>query len=182
MNRQAICQMRPGNSKRRWRPTQPCYRPMWRWPGSISAWARSPRVKRRKPPSLRSKSRDSGRDWNQGTPVKRQPLTTKCLSWVAGLSIAIVGLPPSYAQSGVFRNTAPGVHYVGTKVCAGCHRDIFESYSKTAMGRSMVKGDDPALRALPVPFTLFDKDAGTYFEISQKEGAYYQSQYAVDRD
>jgi hypothetical protein len=71
---------------------------------------------------------------------------------------------------------------VGTKVCAGCHRDIFESYSKTAMGRSIVKGDDPALRALPVPFTLFDKDAGTYFEISQKEGAYYQSQYAVDRD
>src|ERR1700683_1680101 len=51
------------------------------------------------------------------------------------------------------------------------------------MVRSICRGDDPVLLdRLPVPFTVFDSDAGEYFEVSRKEGSIYQSQYAVDRD
>ncbi|MGH9594336.1 MAG: hypothetical protein ACRD5L_14685, partial [Bryobacteraceae bacterium] len=50
------------------------------------------------------------------------------------------------------------------------------------MGRSMMPGSDPTLRGkLPVPFTVFDNEAGEYFEVSQKDGDYEQSVYAVDR-
>jgi len=33
------------------------------------------------------------------------------------------------------RNAAPGVPYVGSKVCAGCHRGIYDEYVRTPMGR-----------------------------------------------
>ncbi len=36
-----------------------------------------------------------------------------------------------------FRNTAPGVAYVGSKACLECHADIYSVYVKTDMGRSM---------------------------------------------
>jgi len=91
------------------------------------------------------------------------------------LALSIVVLPSL--------NSAQSTNYVGTKVCAACHADIFAKYSKTAMGRSMVRGVDPSvLDSLPVPFTVFDSEAGEYFEVLRKEGALYQSQYAVDRD
>jgi hypothetical protein len=91
------------------------------------------------------------------------------------LALSIVVLPSL--------NSAQSTSYVGTKVCAACHADIFAKYSKTAMGRSIVRGDDPSLLdRLPVPFAVFDSNAGEYFEVSRKEGAIYQSQYAVDRD
>jgi hypothetical protein len=105
-------------------------------------------------------------------------LTIRFSSLILGLSFVI---SPSSAQDSIFRNTNPTVHYVGTKVCSACHQSISASYSKTAMGRSIVHGADSGLR-LPVPFTLFDRDAGEYFSVSQNEGEYAQSQYAVDRD
>jgi len=97
-----------------------------------------------------------------------------------GLIPAIAG-----AQSDVtsFRNTAPGVHYVGSKVCAGCHAQIYSSYVKTGMGRSIISGGDASLREkLPVPATVFDQDAGEYYEVFRKDGELYQSQYAIDSE
>ena len=100
-------------------------------------------------------------------------MTIRFSSLLFALSI-VVWLPLSSAQS---------TRYVGTQACAACHAEIFAKYSKTAMGRSIVRGDDPSLLdRLPVPFTVFDSDAGEYFEVLREEGAIYQSQYAVDRD
>ena len=82
-----------------------------------------------------------------------------------------------------FRNTAPGVRYVGSKVCGGCHPKIFASYIRTGMGRSMVPGGDASLETrLPAPATIFDKDTGQYIEVFRKQGALYQTHYAVDRE
>ncbi len=81
-----------------------------------------------------------------------------------------------------FRNSAPNVHYVGANVCGSCHAEIFSSYAKTAMGRSMSLGADAALAdRLPVPFRIFDNDIGEYLEVSRRPDGLYQSQYAVDR-
>jgi len=100
-------------------------------------------------------------------------LTIRFSSLLLALSI-VAWSPLSSAQS---------AHYVGTQACATCHAEIFAKYSNTAMGRSIVRGDDPSLLdRLPVPFTVFDSDAGEYFEVLRKDGAIYQSQYAVDRD
>ena len=39
------------------------------------------------------------------------------------------------------RNTDPNVAYVGSQVCASCHREIYDSYATSAMGRSMAPVD-----------------------------------------
>jgi hypothetical protein len=106
-------------------------------------------------------------------PAKRLLLTIRFSSSLLALSIIVLPL------IGWPQNPS----YVGSKVCAACHADIFATYTKTAMGHSMVRGDNPALLShLPSPFTVFDSETGEYFEVSQKDGAIYQSQYAVDRE
>ena len=86
------------------------------------------------------------------------------------------------AQEVAYRNTVPGVHYVGSKVCAGCHPDVAASYAKTGMARSITS---EAAFALPdgaqVPFTVFDGQAGEYFQAVSQDGVLCQSQYALDR-
>ena len=100
-------------------------------------------------------------------------LTIRFSSLLLALSI-VVWPPLSRAQS---------AHYMGSQACAACHAEIFAKYSKTDMGRSIVRGDDPSLLdRLPVPFTVFDSDTGEYFEVLRKDGAIYQSQYAVDHE
>ena len=47
------------------------------------------------------------------------------------------------------RNTTPDVAYVGSQVCAGCHREIYGTYRASAMGRSMMTVD-----AATEPFTV----------------------------
>ena len=95
---------------------------------------------------------------------------------------AVLLLPVLMAQAAP-RNAEPGVRYVGSKICAGCHAQIYSSYIKTGMGRSVVAGSEKSLlERLPASFSLFDSDAGQFFEVVRKEGTLYQSQYAVDHD
>jgi hypothetical protein len=78
------------------------------------------------------------------------------------------------------RNTAPGVRYVGSKVCGSCHTEIFSNFRQTGMGRSMLPADDSSVAGLPAPVTVFDQDLSQYFQILRKDGHWYQSQYALD--
>ncbi|HET7842447.1 MAG TPA: hypothetical protein VFM21_12610, partial [Terriglobia bacterium] len=67
------------------------------------------------------------------------------LVWRLALLISIIhasslsGFGQKAAAPGAvqFKNAAPGVVYVGSKTCAECHSDIYESFRKTDMGRSM---------------------------------------------
>jgi hypothetical protein len=78
------------------------------------------------------------------------------------------------------RNTAPGVGYVGSKVCAGCHADIYETYMKTDMGRSMSVPDDPIQMArLPTPVTIQDEKLNRYFQVFRQSSNLYQSEYEL---
>ena len=45
---------------------------------------------------------------------------------------------PRTSYTGVFQNVAPGVRYVGSKVCAECHEDIARSYAEHPMARSII--------------------------------------------
>jgi hypothetical protein len=100
------------------------------------------------------------------------------------LALVFAGVAASaFGAPAVSRNTAPGTRYVGSKVCSACHPRIYSSYVKTAMGRSMLPGTDKSLRErIPAPFTIFDPDAGQYFQVFRKDEALYQTQYAVDAD
>jgi hypothetical protein len=87
---------------------------------------------------------------------------------------------PAGPQTVPSRNTARGVHYVGSQACSTCHAAIYKSFGQTGMGRSMVPGHDPSWADLPAPATVYDKDLGQYFEVLRKDGQLYQSQYALD--
>jgi hypothetical protein len=74
-----------------------------------------------------------------------------------------------------------GLHYVGSEACASCHVDIYKSFRATAMGRSMVPGNDSSLAAvLPAPATVYDKDKHQYFQVARDGRDLFQSEYSLD--
>jgi hypothetical protein len=69
------------------------------------------------------------------------------------------------SQSRAYRNTEPGMKYLGSKVCAECHKQIYEAFSKTDMGRSM-SGITPSwLEELPATATITAKDLNRSFQV-----------------
>ncbi|MGH9403734.1 MAG: hypothetical protein ACRD2P_16730 [Terriglobia bacterium] len=87
------------------------------------------------------------------------------------------GQPPQYY------NTAPGVRYVGSKVCASCHAGIYREYRKTAMGRSMALPDDPSELEIPAaPVTVYEGKFHRYYQIWRKGPVLLQSEYEIAPD
>lgn len=86
-------------------------------------------------------------------------------------------VPSSLRAHGSYLNTAPGVKYVGSKVCAECHAQIYAEFIKTDMGRSMALADEPAqLRRANPPLTLRVERLQRTFEVFVKDGRLYQSE------
>src|SRR5215475_3961738 len=46
--------------------------------------------------------------------------------------------------------------YVGSEACSRCHAEIYNHFSKTAMGRSMTPATPEYLRQLPLPASYYD--------------------------
>lgn len=69
---------------------------------------------------------------------------------------------------------------MGSQTCGSCHTEIFNHFRQTGMGRSIIPAENDALPGLPAPATVFDQDLGQYFEVSRKNGNWYESVYAVD--
>ena len=73
------------------------------------------------------------------------------------------------------------MNYVGSKACAPCHKDIYDQFVKTEMGRSMSLPDVPSqLEKVPKPVTAYDKQIGRYFEVARQGSDLYHSEYALD--
>lgn len=119
------------------------------------------------------------------------------LGWAAAVFVSLIWCPaqnstagrpqnldrPKNARAIDFRNAAPGVGYVGSKVCAECHADIYNDYVKTDMGRSMSLASDPAqLATVPHPIHIFDQRLNRHFEVLRREGSLFQSEYAQGAD
>ncbi|HEV2382961.1 MAG TPA: hypothetical protein VG206_24610 [Terriglobia bacterium] len=76
-----------------------------------------------------------------------------------------------------YRNTAPGVKYVGSQVCGGCHASIYQTYLKTDMGRSMSLPADPdELARIPSRVTIHDAKLNRYFETFRQDSDIIQSE------
>jgi hypothetical protein len=77
----------------------------------------------------------------------------------------------SDATSLVWRNTAPGVDYVGSKACASCHRQIYDSYKKTAMGRSITL---PGPQIIESSVSIHSNTLHRDLEVVRERGDVYQ--------
>ncbi len=67
--------------------------------------------------------------------------------------------------------------YVGSKVCAGCHKQIYSNYVKTDMGRSIAfdLSGSPA-----APVTIRNPKINRLFDVRATRDGLYESEYAVD--
>jgi len=93
--------------------------------------------------------------------------------------LVVLLLPAAALASGeaAFRNTAPGVEYVGSSVCARCHEQIYREYRRTPMGRSMSLGSDPALLKLASkPMAVAGSRSKLRFDVFRQGDNVYQSE------
>ncbi len=73
--------------------------------------------------------------------------------------------------------------YVGSGVCAQCHRPIYNSFSRTDMGRSMSAVTPSVLTALPtMPASVFDSQHNRHFSVFVRDGQLFQSEWATGAD
>jgi hypothetical protein len=72
--------------------------------------------------------------------------------------------------------------YVGSKVCAPCHQQIYASYSRTDMGRSMSTVTAAILKQLPNSASVFDAQLNRHFSISVHNGQLFQSEWETGED
>ena len=81
----------------------------------------------------------------------------------------------------VHRNTAPGVGYVGSGICAGCHKKLYDEFRRTSMGRSMsLPSHSSQLENVFSPITIFNKRLNRYFQVFRQDSDLYQSEYELD--
>ena len=72
--------------------------------------------------------------------------------------------------------------YVGSGACSKCHPSIYESFSRTDMGRSMSEITPALLESIPTSASLFDPGLNRHFEISLRDNHLYQSEYETTAD
>ena len=82
-----------------------------------------------------------------------------------------------------FRNAKSDVAYVGSKACAECHADVYQSYSKTDMGRAMSSpGDSKNFDALAAPVKVDNPVTHRSYEVYRRGADLYQSEYELDAE
>ena len=67
--------------------------------------------------------------------------------------------------------------YVGSRACSKCHLSVYESFSRTDMGRSMSEITPALLEKIPTAATVFDPKLNRHFEIFTRDNNLYQSEY-----
>jgi hypothetical protein len=72
--------------------------------------------------------------------------------------------------------------YVGSQECALCHQDIYDKYSRTDMGRSMLLGNVPLSAGMPTSASIFDPRLNRHFELGVRDGNLYQSEYELSAE
>ncbi len=76
-------------------------------------------------------------------------------------------------------NAAPGVAYVGDDACRACHADIFDSFKRTGMGRS-ISVPSEALEEFRKPATFPGEIPGRSYSSFTRGGKFFHRELQVD--
>ena len=77
-----------------------------------------------------------------------------------------------------YANAEPGIRYVGSKPCAACHGEIYDSYTKTEMGRSMTAMSAVnIIERFPQSKAVYDTARNFYYEMLARKGKFYQREF-----
>jgi cytochrome c554/c'-like protein len=76
---------------------------------------------------------------------------------------------------------ASATEFSGSKSCGRCHRELYATYVKTPMGRSMSPAGDPGhLAHVTASATVFHAQFSRYFRVFRDNGQMFQSEYELD--
>lgn len=80
-----------------------------------------------------------------------------------------------------FRNAAPGVRYVGSNMCKGCHSAIYQQYSRTDMAHSTsLPSRILDLGWLNQAVDLFNPQLNRHYQVFSRDSRVFQSEYGLD--
>ncbi|MCU1304721.1 MAG: hypothetical protein JWQ87_5005 [Candidatus Sulfotelmatobacter sp.] len=80
------------------------------------------------------------------------------------------------------QSSAATTGYVGSKACSQCHASIYESFSRTDMGRSMSEISPDLLKKIPISATIFDPKLNRHFETFVRDNNLFQSEFETTVD
>ena len=72
--------------------------------------------------------------------------------------------------------------YVGSEACAACHKEIYGTYLRTGMGRSITQVSPEWLKAQRPSGSVEDKKNSVQFEVYARDGKLYQSEFQSGSD
>ncbi len=99
-----------------------------------------------------------------------------CLSCVPLLFAQSV--PPSGNKSSAVGEDAG---YVNPEVCAGCHRDVWETYKRTGMAQSFYRRSAAnTVEDYSDKNTYYHKASDSYYSMVKRDGKFYQRRYQID--
>jgi hypothetical protein len=70
--------------------------------------------------------------------------------------------------------------FVGSRSCVPCHQNIYDTFAKSSMGRSMTRITPGLLANLVTSGSSYDEKLNQHFEVFAREGKLFQSQYAME--
>jgi hypothetical protein len=68
-------------------------------------------------------------------------------------------------------------NYVGSVACSRCHLDIYRTFSRTRMGRSLKRVTPLVLKDMELPGTVQSDSLDRHFEVFVRDGRLFQSEY-----
>ena len=69
----------------------------------------------------------------------------------------------------------------GARVCAGCHRSVWETYQRTGMGRSFSRpSPENTIEDYTKNNTYYHAPSDSYFTMLQRDGKYFQRRFQID--
>ena len=117
---------------------------------------------------------------DKARPLDHSRVTLLVLCWLLLTGLAVHG---QLSAGGTPANvSAPATGFVGSRTCAKCHPSIFESFSRTDMGRSMAEITPALLATLPASADLVDSKLNRHFQLYTRDGDLYQREFATGAD
>ena len=69
----------------------------------------------------------------------------------------------------------------GSRVCAGCHKEVWQTYRQTGMGRSFLRlAPETTLEEFTKNNQYYHEPSQSYFTMLRRDGKYYQRRYQLD--
>ena len=99
-------------------------------------------------------------------------LSSVLLAWAACLAVV--------SEAGPINQAGPVNHYVDSQACAQCHRQIYESYKQTSMGRSFFRPmTSNTIEDYKQNNTYHHALSDTYYSMVFHDGGYYQRRWQI---